>query len=67
MEQQKDSFLLLELDIMELLIVCSDKSNQSLQVLLWDWTPTLCRCFTIQKCFCKVLSAALQLTLEISS
>lgn len=30
---------------MNILVVCSDGSNQSLQVLLWDWTPTLCRCF----------------------
>lgn len=29
MEQQKDNFLLLERDIVDLLIVCSDESSQS--------------------------------------
>lgn len=45
MEQQKDNFLLLERDVVDLLIVCSDESNQNLQVLLWNWAPALCRCF----------------------
>lgn len=34
MEEQKDNFILLEQDSMDLLMVCSDESNQSLQVLL---------------------------------
>lgn len=34
MEEQKDNFILLEQDSMDLLIVWSDESNQSLQVLL---------------------------------
>lgn len=69
---QKDAFLLLELDIVHLLIVCSDDSNHNLTKIyvlpvVELHSVSMQVFFTIQKCLCKVLSPTLQLTIETSS